>query len=268
MGNLVSARSYIDSPWLTFAKGELEITMFESFCAGQEIRALLISETLPEPITKWMLPEFERVFEQDGGGTLLNDMFACRDEVQLDLQNTTHYTRLERSLEVRLQKLLREAGLIDSRGYTVLGEDVLLQRSIMRRGVRFCPKSASVGDSQVVFGDLSTGAWNAGNISEIIVWPRHLRTGQIEYHSFAVVEALRPLSEEHIKFDNYRTYLFTAGRLYYTKSDTVVVSFQDIVCHYACIPRPSQHTAIPQDCVHVLPLDRVRKTNRSFTERH
>ncbi|EKM49450.1 uncharacterized protein PHACADRAFT_33492 [Phanerochaete carnosa HHB-10118-sp] len=192
--------------------GELEITMFENFCAGQEIRALMGSEMLPEPIMRCMGPEFERVFGKDSRGTLLNDMLAFREEAQFELQNTTDYTRLGRDLEANLRQLLWQDGLIITQARTILGEDVLLQQSITRRGVRFCSKSSSVGDSQVVFGDLSTEAWAAGNIREIIVWPCQLQGEQVEYHFYAIIEVLHQLSAEHAALDPYRAYCPSAGR--------------------------------------------------------
>lgn len=229
--------------------------MFNNFCAGQELRALMSSKTLPEPIVKQLVPAFQQSFGVRNRGTLLNDMLAF-NEKDADIQNSTRLTRLKRGMENRLREKLRHRGLIGDGPHSALGEEVLLQRSITRRGVRFCPKSVSLGDSQVVFGDLPNGRWGAGNIKEIVVWPRR-NAGQVEYYTFFIVEELLPLSSQHAGYDTYRAYHTLAGMLWYKRTTESLIAFDDVVCHYACTPRPAGQFSIPHDCVHVLPLDRV-----------
>ena len=213
------------------------------------------SGTLPEPVMRTLAPAFQQFFEEGGRGTLLNDMLAFHEQ-KVAIQNTTRFTRLKRDMEDRLRARLRHDGLIGAEPSSVLGEEVLLQPSITRRGVRFCPNSTSVGDSQVVFGDFPNGQWAAGNIKEIVVWP-HRIADQVEFRAFVIVEALLPLSPEHAAYDTYRAFRSVAGMLYYKRTTEILIALDDIVCHYASTPRPAGQFPIPYDCVHVLPLDRV-----------
>lgn len=235
--------------------GEVEATMFNSFCSAQELRVFMHSGQLPEEVTTRLLPQFERVFDEGGRGTLQNDIRAFHTQPQ-QLENTTRFTRLRPADDTRLRARLRADGVITA-AYDIPGQEVLLQRSVTHRGVRFCTKSTAAGDSQIVFGDLAKGTWQAGKIAQIIVWPRRLRQGEMEYHTFVEVEALHPLSPEDAEADPYRPYPFVAGRLYYSEASSTMIGFQDIACHFARVSRPKEHTGLGHDCIHVLPLDRV-----------
>ncbi|EIW83734.1 hypothetical protein CONPUDRAFT_150798 [Coniophora puteana RWD-64-598 SS2] len=68
--------------------GQLEQTMTERFCMAQNLRAIFSSAMLPEELAE-LIPEYERVFNSDIRGTLLNDMLAYTEYFEAEEEQET-----------------------------------------------------------------------------------------------------------------------------------------------------------------------------------
>lgn len=218
--------------------------MFERFCAGQNIRALMREGITTDDYITPLQTRFLDIFASDARGTLLNDLCAF-ESTQLTYGNHTRTTVLEPELD---QLLCRT--LVGQNGCRTSKRRVLSQRSVTLQGTTYSCSDVSQGDSQIVYGNYPRGPWRAGQISKIFVH---------RGHAYFVVLQFRELSPEHQGYDHYRLFPGVGGKLTYgpdhLESGRVLLRLEDIRCHFAAIPHINQ--AVPRPCVHVLPLDRV-----------
>ncbi len=236
--------------------GEMEVTMFERFCAGQNIRALMAGNSIP-PAASRLQDDFQKIFAGDTRGSLLNDMWTFEADDPLTYTNKTRLTRLDASSHRLLQKRLCMDGLLDPEDNGPLQDPVLEQRSIKQRGVTLSTAAASIGNSSIVFGDYPSGIWHAGTILNIFLWNSEPAGSPENYIPFFLVRVYEPLKEKDRKHDHYRQFPKVAGQLFYRNisQDPVLLRMEDIQCH--CALTPFQSDTITQACVHILPLDRV-----------
>ncbi len=230
--------------------------MFTRFCAGQNIRSLILGK-IPSPIIQRFQPIFKKVFNGDSRGTLLSDIFALEDTDQIQFSNLTRKTSLDvatcKLLEVKLQQM----GLswAPSALRAARSESVLVQTNITAR-VKYSVDTTAYGDSQVVFGDYPSGNWFAGRISMMFAWPKSSQTStDQERTAFLLLRALKPLTEAEASQDWYRTYP-DGGRLFSAEyeADSVLIHIEEVIAHFAGTVHPSGD-GTPR-WLHVLPLDR------------
>src|SRR6266702_576523 len=121
--------------------------------------------------------------------------------------------------------------------------------------MQFSIATNSLGNSYVVFKRKSGNdePWSAGSIQMIF----HLPIEETTHGPFFVIKPYLPLNTADAKFDPYRKFLFAAGQLVYDEcGDLWVCTLGEVLCHFAHTPYKSPD--IPKQCIHVLPLDRVR----------
>ena len=241
--------------------GELEGTIFERFCEGQNLRAQFATDDMKKNLPK-IQRAFSAAFQNDARGTLLNDMLAFEDSDKVKYGNTSKTSLLPPEHHALVL------------GYSTSGipvnptRHVFMQTSIQTQGMAFSTSKTSYGNSLVVYrhpdGCLSA-PWRAGKIVSIFVCKQPLGDNRSMMSGpFFVVENYTPLSDAEASHDCYRRYGDSGGRLFYPVHDGVVLlSIKDIICHFACTT-----VSIPKlkgDLIHVLPLARVSRHSVSCT---
>lgn len=149
--------------------------------------------------------------------------------------------------------------------------------SVTISGVRYTPSSRSQGDSNVMFRHPTSGTEPIpGRIESIILNTRRGTGGEDDIEeTFLIARRLKALNGFDVNLDPYRKYPNVGGRLYYNAYDDAMLALrcQDISSHFALTsmdhlvvrapgsrnPASSHPCLISRRCVHVRPLDRVRK---------
>ncbi len=245
LGRCCAASLTSPRAWL----GELEQTLLTRFCMSQDIRILTQTANLP-PILSHLQRAFSKALESDSRGTFWNDLWAFAPEEQ--------FTVLSKSKEAPLPVWIREKltkGLLGSIAAKYYPSVCLTLESLTFRGMQFSIATNSLGNSYVVFKRKSGNdePWSAGSIQMIF----HLPIEETTHGPFFVIKPYLPLNTADAKFDPYRKFLFAAGQLVYDEcGDLWVCTLGEVLCHFAHTPYKSPD--IPKQCIHVLPLDRVR----------
>lgn len=237
----------------------MEITMFERFCAAQNIKAVMVGNVVPDALES-LQKLFARVFmNNDSRGTLLNDIWAADVNEVIQYRNHSQSSFLKddilRLVQECLYRFHRNFGGVGDPGRPLLHNRALMQTTINCRGMNFSSEATSVGDSQVIFGDYPSGAWFAGKISQIFLLEGSAGV-QVNQVPFFLVRVFQNLSTEDTSVDHYRPYTGVGGQLFYAEyqADPIVLHFDEIVAHFACTAYRSD--LIDRPCIHVLPLDR------------
>ena len=228
--------------------GELEMTIFERFCEGQNLRVCFDTDEIKSALPK-IQHAFSTAFQNDRRGTLLNDMFAFESVDAIVYKNTSNSTPLPREYRDLLVRY-RGTPRIGSSHY------VYLQPSIQVHGMMFSPEQTSYGNSLVIYRPTShsTDRWHAGKIISIFLQKQ--RSGSVIGPPFLVVRSFVPLGVDEAVHDHYRKFGDSGGRLFYDRHGGIVMlSLEDVLCHFASTPM--QVAAIKGDCIHVLPLSRA-----------
>lgn len=227
--------------------------MFKDFCIGQNLRVIMLNRVLPNELKK-LRPLFQRVFSNERRGTLYSDIWAANADHSIQYTHHRKQTRLPPALSDKLDRKLIEMGLSTGPRVVNLCD---FQKSIIFDGVTYSTTSTKmVGNSQIIFGQYPDGCWSAGRISEIFMWSQNAVADTPDTMvPFFLVNVLKSLSANDSLVDYFHRYP-VAGRLYYQEygDESVMLSVEDIVCHFAGIP---YHTdELTSRCIHVLPLYR------------
>lgn len=213
---------------------------------AQNVRVLLARPEMPKSLGSIQLI-FARVFDSDNRGTLLADIRAFSDTPEdVTLTNTSKCSALDHHVYRLYRRWSR------SRGCPVPLNSVLAQSSIMRHGIRYATSRSSKGDSYVVFGKSLSDEWCAGRIKYIFGSPGSAGT------VFLAVSQYDTLGADDQERDPYRAFPLVGGKLFRRtrKKSLVLLTLSDLLCHFAAT---SMHVeGIETECLHVLPLDRVR----------
>ena len=240
-------RYCIASP--TSRLGELEQTLLTRFCMSQDIRILMQTANL-SPILSQLQLAFSKALESDTRGTFWNDLWAFTPDEQ--------FTALSKSKEAPLPRWIREKLIKGKLGGIATRHcpyACLTLESLTFRGMRFSIATNSLGNSYIVFNRKSgnNDPWSAGSIQMIF----HLRIDETTHGPFFVIKPYLPLNTDDSRFDPYRKFLLAAGQLVYEEcGDLVVCTLEEASCHFAHTPYKCPN--ITKQCIHVLPLDRVR----------
>lgn len=126
------------------------------------------------------------------------------------------------------------------------------------RGVVYRTSRTADGDSQIIFTVDGETKWRAGRIQEIFTY-KQTGDGEQFQQMFLVAREYVHLTPEHSAHDPYKNFPIAGGRLFYEKfTETLrLLTVDDIVSHFGAIPRLLPGTAVPVQCLHVLPLDKV-----------
>lgn len=221
--------------------------MLSKFCMAQDLRAF-IADSLPDSMDE-ARDAFYDVFEDEKRGSLMNDILAF-DQPLVMYNNTTKLSKLEDETHKLLKSVSHSPDLVPPRA--------LRQRSITYRGVDFAIHTHSKANSFVVYGDISSNTWQAAKIVDILVQLQE-DTHVQEDTVVVVVENFMRLTKVDADKDPYRKFAYSdvVGMLFYAKtSGKVVLDIRNIVCHFA--HTEMKFSDILEECIHALPLDRVR----------
>lgn len=231
--------------------------MFNHFCAGQNIKALVLGNT-SSPVLKRLQPVFCKRFDNDSRGTLLSDIYALDTADHIHLTNSSHKTTLAPEIYGLLMAKLRQMGpsWASSAWRATLKEPVLTQTSITARSIKYSVANTAIGDSQVVFGNYPRGDWSAGRIDAIFAWPKaHRADAEEDQTIFLLLRIFKPLPPDEAGQDFYRFYT-DGGRLFQAEYEAgfSLIQVHEIVAHFAGTAHLGED-GVPHR-LHVLPLDR------------
>lgn len=223
--------------------------MLERFCMAQNFRAL-IAGNMPESLDD-LREAFLDVFDDEKRGSLINDILAF-DDTSVAYGNINTLSELDEATYTMLAAMPELPLTPPWYAYQ--------QQNITYRGVNFSVHRHSPGNSYVIHGDIGPGRWKAARIVQIVIQLQE-ETGSADGLDTVVlvVENFDSLNVQDAENDPYRLFPSSGivGRMFYnTASDVQMLAIPDIVCHFA-------HTviddfdAIPKECIHALPLDRV-----------
>ena len=181
--------------------GELEGTIFERFCEGQNLRAQFTTDDMKKNLPK-IQRAFSAAFQNDARGTLLNDILAFEDG------DTVKYSNTSRTMLLPSEQHILLLGYQTSGRVVNPTRHVFMQTSVQTQGMMFSTSKTSYGNSLVIYrhaGDDSSVPWKAGKIVSIFMSKqpagdnRPLMSGP-----FFVAENFRPLSNKEATHDCYR----------------------------------------------------------------
>jgi hypothetical protein len=261
--------------------GQLEVTLFERFCMNQRLRAIVNTFGLSSNL-QGLLAVFTWRFRRNTEmGTLMGDMHALGGSPEAEDQDNSktmatldcHISKLLEAYEEK--KLLQEIGAYgdhDNDGSVGMQPEHARLAQYRKNGIRIGVKHDKFGQRGVVFSPfhrnkrnsyVAIGAsddWHAGRIASIFTYTHEGPTSKLKgcTETYFVVHKFRELTETDSIYDPYRKFPI-AGRLYYDtiEKDPELVPAKEILCHVAYTPL--QSLRIAPLCIHVLPLDQVRR---------
>lgn len=205
---------------------------------------------------------FSSVFEGDHRGTFLNDILAFEDDESFKLRNSSNTSILEPQYR---DLLWRYSGTPETRVGSI--HQVYMQSSIEVQGVTYSTVQTSPGNSCIVYHDPGSpsSSWRAGRIVSIFLRKSsHTGTTAPAGLPLFVVHEYVPLSDQDTIHDFYRKHGSSGGRIFYARQGVLtLLSIRDVLCHFACTPLTID--GIEEDCVHVLPLNRVSVTSNDLS---
>ncbi|KAH7868347.1 uncharacterized protein C8R40DRAFT_990001, partial [Lentinula edodes] len=214
---------------------ELEKTMFTRFCMMQRLKSLFHGEGLP-PIVDELVTLYRDTFEEsDSRGTRINDALAFED--MSDSENVADWpvSSLKRMKTETYDKVLRYGTGEKWRLWT----SVRTHHRIKRRGLTFTTREHSFPDAQVVFNEESANEWCAGSIKRIFtaIWESD---GKRVGKTFVEIQLYKPLTDSHAQLDNYRTFGFAGGRLFYDmlEEEVLLLPLELISSHFGYTLQP------------------------------
>lgn len=130
---------------------------------------------------------------------------------------------------------------------------------IIIHGIHYRSRKVAPRDSNIQFRVPGQDHPSAGSISSIFTHRRKLAEGQILEETFLSVRQFVDLESRDIPFNNFRKFPHVGGQLYYDgrNGEIHVLRPGDVDCHVARTPLAI--AGITEPCLHVLPLDRVRR---------
>jgi hypothetical protein len=234
---------------LTAPLGELEQTLLTHFCMSQEVRILMQSAELP-PVIGDLQQAFTKTLDGDIRGTFWNDLWASAQEDGPSVPARSKKEPIPAWIHEELKRGFLEG--IAAKDHPSMW---LTTESITFCGMQFSTVTNSLSNSYVVFkaNPQSNEPWSAGSIQIIF----YLQIKETTRGPFFIIKPYLPLNVEDSLFDPYRKFLLAAGQLVYEECDDLLVcAFDEVFCHFAHTPYQSPY--ISKQCIHVLPLDRVR----------
>ncbi|KAG5223259.1 Zn(2)-C6 fungal-type domain-containing protein [Salix suchowensis] len=236
---------------LSLYPGELEGTLFRHFTQGQRLRALF--QTAPQ-----MPPELESFIQSlsvqhdvDIRSTFMQDKWGFGNPSGAEDESSKRRILLQDSVYTLLKTYVAE---IDPKASDNIPRHSLSMRRVKRLDGVYRPLSSSKKDCHIVF-DRSRSRY-AGQIRAIMEHTRGQDDGSHITETFLLVAPFLPLSEYHSTFDVFRRFP-TSGILFYNRfASEILIRLRDVVCHVALTCVEAAYLGIPEDCVHVLPLER------------
>ena len=199
------------------------------------------------PVFHDLQAAFAKAFDDEARGTFWNDMWAFASDGDISPIGNTK----EIPLPTLVEEELRD-GLVEGVTEAHLPSVCRMAESFAYHGMKYSVETNSPGNSFVIFKSRHCQPWSAGSIQMILYLPIKDTT----YGPFFVIKPYLPLNAADAQLDPYRKFIFAAGQLVYEdRGDPVLVSLNEVICHFTHTPFRS--TNISSRCVHVLPLERV-----------
>ncbi|KAI0703503.1 hypothetical protein C8T65DRAFT_578736 [Cerioporus squamosus] len=263
------------------ASGETEVTFFESFCLGNNLKIMMVSRRLPAVLND-LVDLIDCAFSGDtpGSDSIRPSVYAAGSEPSVAVNEQKKsllpletYNALLAC--IRGDSSLRGAAIYrsiqeDQERAIVLSSDAQLLQHVEHRGVRYCTYSYYPGDSHVLFRE-SPGstlrtqqtehtALSLGQIQSIFVHKRLQADGSFLHQTFAALRPFNALSEADQRHDPYRRYKSLRATLVYSSpSPTIrVVPIRDIIAQFVACPYRNHQSMLSRQCMVVIPLDEVR----------
>jgi hypothetical protein len=216
---------------------------------SQEVRILMQSTELP-PVISDLQQAFAKTLDGDVRGTFWNDLWAFAQEDGSSVPARSKKEPIPAWIRDELKRGFLEG--IAAKDHPSMW---LIVESLTFCGMQFSTATTSLSNSYIVFKTKhqSNEPWSAGSIQTIFYLPIE----EIVRGPFFVIKPYLPLDVADSQFDPYRKFLLAAGQLVYEECDDLLIcAFDDVFCHFAHTPYRSPY--ISKQCIHVLPLDRVR----------
>jgi hypothetical protein len=237
----------------------MEITFTRTFCQGANLRALMASNHVPEPL-KALKPAFDKTFGNDFSITLLQDLHV-KDPVTTATNGPAEWRRDHTSVILSQEACNAFCHYLEMRfGHGGNNEGVQItvqmQRKIVLHGASFCPVKHSHKNSQVIFVDPITQMQRAGEINEIFVYRWLDEKKSWVADTFFSVHPFKQLLPHEAQYDPYRHYPLLDVCIYHRlKEPITIISWRNIISHAATCP--ISWPKIGNDLIVVQSLDRV-----------
>ena len=238
--------------------GELEQTMFNRFCMTQNLRSHLHQQQIPPEAIPLILA-YNKAYESDIRGTLLNDNYGFDDAGELDGKAHPKHQKLT-TLPIEYHRLLKQwisdhDPNVPASGIRLRG---LVHTEFRRFSQVFQTAAASPRDSCILYQQRNPSELCAGRIRDIFSHTRYRNDGSEATETFFVVDPYQALSHTHTALDWYRLFPTVGGHIHYAKflPDPVIITGSEVVCHVALTE--CDLPGVEEPCVHTLPLDKVR----------
>lgn len=223
------------------------------FAMTQNLDALLHPEEVPAELHQ-LLDDWSNIISSDIRGTLIGDRLASTDQGR-PAQSGKEGQRLKPEiyglLSARLSRQDHKA---------VFSNRVTMHSKFERFGQRFQPfRPNSPGNSYIIFSQV-TGQWSPAVIQCIFSHTHEDRSGKCCTETYAHVDEFRRLSPRDTQHDPFRKFS-NGGQLFYALHlSAIVIPISSIVGHFAHTALGTEMDFTSEQCIHVLPLLKVRET--------
>ncbi|KAI0691403.1 hypothetical protein C8T65DRAFT_587227 [Cerioporus squamosus] len=269
--------------------GETEVTFFESFCLGNNLKALMVSRELPI-----VLHDFIDLIDCSFSGdvpesdTTRPSVYAAGSEPMLTVHEKKASPLPFETYQALLgciqgDPALRGTGLYrsvfeDQDGAIVLNPQAELLQHVEHRGLRYCTYSHYPGDSHVLFRASTAAtartretehpALSLGQIQAIFIHKRLQADGKYLHQTFAALRTFGALSEADQCHDPYRRYNSLRATLIYSSParNIRVVPMRDITAQFVACPYRHPQSALSRPCMVAIPLDEVSVSKTTATQ--
>lgn len=256
--------------------GELEMTLFRTFCMGNNLRAAIPSFKFPaNPYFLNFLERMGRAFGFKSQGTFFNDVLALSSASNTDPASYTlreeNLYALRNGVYKKLLDCVNEDRHSESPLYGLYDTSDMRAIPLDRRGQSLgrlkkdgvwystsATKNRGIGNSYITFrrGPSDSLPAGAGQISEIFLHRRD--TGdKTTVEPFLVINEYQSLAGNHEAHDPFRRINHLDARLYYNAflPEQRLIKLSDIISHVATLAYTPQE--IGKECIVAVSLDRV-----------
>ena len=211
------------------------------------------SRLLPD-VFRPVVERFSTAFRSLGKGSLTADM------AEFSSDSTSHFPRgaderstvpAPRPLREALQRwMVQQPNTLDLVPPTVISYD----KKVDIYGTTYRPRNIAWGDSFILIG--TEVDWKPAQIHSIFSIERPCASGK-EIVTLLSVSRFRSLSLSDAALDDYRTFPYSGGRIYYNEQlSQEVIGQGEVLSHFAYTPDVCEK--ISKEHFHALPLTRVR----------
>lgn len=205
-----------------------------------------------------LVEAFDKHFCHGDRGTLLNDIASfCSaydisgpndDEIQEEKLQEPLISLLKNHIERNLKREVKE-----------IRDRVIFHKSIVVRGVSYHKYKHSAKDCYVIIGDIQH-LWSAYRIEDIFRHTSNPNERNSTTATYFVLRKYKELNQTDFAQDVYRQFPIVGGGLFYNEfeEELELKKSVDILCHFALTPFSKDDINMRKDCIHALPIDRVR----------